>query len=271
MSIFQTIVDKYKDSRQKSFNKKEFKALFLKAVNDGKLTADEIKELEQRKSELGLSDEDIKGIKSEVYLAAFASAKSDTQVTSAEEQELIGIQKYLGLADSQIGPTKKELARLRLLNEIQMGNMPSIPSVANLVLQKGEKIYWFESATLAEEKVIKRNYRGGSSGVSFRIMKGVSYRVGSSRGHIESTTGIVAVSEGDVLISNKRLIFRGDKKSFASKLENILDIQLFTNGVHFSENNKSKPRLIQFSHPGNQDIFGAILSYAINHYGEKTA
>ena len=37
----------------------------------------------------------------------------------------------------------------------------------------------------------------------------------------------------------------------------------------FSEINKNKPRLIEFEKKGNQEIFGAILSSAINHFGEK--
>lgn len=269
MGIFQTLVDKYKDAKQKSLNKKDFKEALLKAAADGKITKEEIDQLEAKKAEYGLTEEDVKGMKAEVFAAAFSATKSDAQVTAEEERELMGIQKYLGLTDGEIQPTKKELARLRLLNEIQRGNMPTIPAVTNLITQKGEKIYWSEPCTLAEEKVIRRSYQGGSQGVSLRIMKGVSYRVGGSRGHLVSETGIVAVSEGDLVLTSKRVIFKGDKKSFAAKLDNILDVQLFSNGFQFSENNKSKPRLLKFNEPGNQDIIGSILSHAINHYGEK--
>jgi hypothetical protein len=269
MGIFQNLVDKYKDAKQKTLNKKEFKSALLQAAADGKLTKDETDELDKKKGELGLTDEDVRGMKAEVFAVAFSATKSDAQVTKEEEKELLDIQKYLGIADSEIEPTKKELARFRLLNEIQQGNMPTIPAVTNLITQKGEKIYWSEPCTLAEEKVIRRSYQGGSSGMSFRIMKGVSYRVGSSRGHLVSETGVVAVSEGDLILTSKRVVFRGDKKSFASKLDNILDVQLFSNGFQFSENNKAKPRLMKFKQQGNQDIIGGILSYAINHYGDK--
>ncbi|MEI6587806.1 MAG: hypothetical protein WCO05_02560 [Candidatus Moraniibacteriota bacterium] len=268
MSIFQTIINKYKDAKQKSFNKKGFKQALLQAVNDGKITKEELGELDKKKSELDLTDEDVRGMRAEIFTTAFAVAKSDEQVTKDEEQELLSIQKYLGLADDEIQSSKKELARLRLLNEIQQGNMPMIP-VTNLIMQKGERAYWVEPATLAEEKVLRRRFEGGSQGMSFRIMKGVSYRVGGFRGHSVSETGIVAVSSGELVITSKRAIFRGNNKSFAVKLDKILDIQLFTNGLQFSENNKSKPRLINFAQQGNQDIIGAILSYAINHYGDK--
>ena len=269
MGIFQTLVDKYKDTKQKSLNKKEFREALLQAASDGKLTKEEIDELDKKKGELGLTDEDTKGMKAEIFAAAFSATKADAQVTKDEEQELLSIQKYLGLADDEIQHNKKELARLRLLNEIQQGNMPTMPPITNLVTQKGEKVYWAEPSILAEEKVISRKYQGGSQGMSFRVMKGVSYRVGGHRGHITSETGVVAVSDGELILTSNRVIFRGDKKSFAVKLDKILDIQLFTNGFQFSENNKSKPRLVKFKEQGNHDIIGAILSFAINHYGDK--
>lgn len=268
MGIFQTIVNKYKDAKQKSFNKKEFKQALLQAVNDGKLTIEEIKELDNKKIKSGLTEDDIRKMKADIFAVAFTVAKEDQQVTRDEEQELKKIQNYLGLADDDIQHDKKELARLRLLNEIQQGNMPTIP-VTNLIMQKDEKAYWVEPATLAEEKVLRRRFEGGSQGVSFRIMKGVSYRVGGFRGHSVSETGVVAVSNGDLIITSKRIIFRGDNKSFAVKLDKILDTQLFTNGLQFSENNRSKPRLIKFVQQGNNDIIGAVLSYSINHYGDK--
>lgn len=265
MGIFQGLVDKYKAAKQKSINKKEFKEGLLKAVEDGQLTADEISELEKRREELGLTEFDVQGMKSEIFTAAFAAAKADTQVTKEEEEELVKIQKYLGLSDDEISLDKKELARLRLLNEIQNGNMPAV-SVSNVVLFKGETPYWVEPVDLIEEKVVRRHYSGGSRGMSFRVMKGVSYRVGGHRGTMTSETGLVVVSSGNMIITSKRIIMTGDRKSFAIKLNNLLNTELFTNAIYLSENGKSSQRLIRFKEKGNHDIIGAVLSYAINHF-----
>lgn len=268
IGIFQTLVNKYKDAKQKIKNKADFKKALLEAVSDGKLTKEEIDNLDQLKQTLGLTDQEVKGMRVDIFAAAFAVAKSDAQVTKEEEQELVGIQKYLGLADSDIEPTKKELARLRLINEIQLGNIPTM-QVKNLLVAKNENVYWVEPSILIEEKVLRRRYEGGSSGFSFRIMKGVSYRVGSSRGYLVNETGNVATSDGELIITSKRVIFRGDKKSFATKIGNILDTRLFTDGFQFSENNKTKPRMVGFKSGNNQEIIGGILSYAINHYDGK--
>jgi len=267
VNLFNSLIEKYKNSKQKSLNKKEFRNLLLEAVSDGKITEEETKGLERKKTELGLTSKEIKDLRIEIYTTAFSAAKSDTQITKDEEKELLKIQNYLGIEDAEIEHNKKELARLRLLNEIQLGNIPEIP-LTNFIKQKGEIARWVELASLLEEKVIRRRYEGGSRGMSFRIMKGVSYRVGGHRGHITSETGIVEVGRGDIVLTNKRIVFRGDRKSFATKLNNILDVRVYTNGAYLSENNKSKPRLIKFQDEKNRDIVGAILTHSINHYEE---
>ena len=258
-TLFHALINKYKDAKQTKLTKKEFRQLLLQAVEDGKLTTSEISELETKKTEFGLTDADVLEIIVEVYTTAFVAAKADKQVTAEEEKELETIQKYLGLSDDEITHDKKELARLRLLNEIQNGNMPAV-ICSNVILFKDETPYWIEPADLIEEKVLRRRYEGGSRGVSVRVMKGVSYRVGGHRGHIVNETGLVSVSSGDLVITNKRISFRGDRKSYAINLDNLLGTELFTNGIYFSENGKQSSRMMRFQQDGNYDIVGAVLS-----------
>jgi len=52
MEILKTIIDRYKAAKQKSLNKKEFREILLQAVNDGKLTKEEIDNLDKRKQNL---------------------------------------------------------------------------------------------------------------------------------------------------------------------------------------------------------------------------
>jgi hypothetical protein len=266
--IINSLIQKYKDRKQKGLNKIEFHKSLMRAVEDGVLTQEEISNLNSRQSELGLTDEDINEFRVSAYVKAFETAKSDGIISEQEENELQQIQKYLGLTDQTISDNKKELSRFRLLAEIQRGNLPEI-NVSGLVTQKGEKVYWSEPAILAETKVVRRRYEGGSQGVSIRIMKGVSYRVGGHRGHLVSDTDTVPVSDGEFIITNKRLIFRGDGKSFAIKLDRILDLRVFTNGLNISEVNKTKPRMVAFKEEKNHDLVGAVLSQAINNFGAK--
>jgi hypothetical protein len=134
------------------------------------------------------------------------------------------------------------------------------------VLQKAERVYWSEQGSLLEERVVRRGYEGGSHGISFRIAKGVSYRVGAHRGHLVTDKAVLPVSSGDLIVTSKRVIFRGDTKSFNFKLDKLLDVQFYSDGVRLMDD-KGKPRLVQFAETGNGDVVGAILSHAVNSYG----
>lgn len=264
MKLLNSLISKYKEMQQNAANKAEFQAMVMAAVSDGKLSAEEIEQINQKKEEFGLTDAQLRDIKVQAFMTAYKVAAGDKRISAEEEKELQAMQEFFGLQEHEVGSTKKDLARFRLLHEIQTGNIPTVP-VENIIMQKGERGLWVEPAHLVEEKVLRRRYVGGSSGASFRIAKGLSYRVGSYRGHSVSETGYVIVSTGDLILTSRRIIFRGDKKSFAIKLENLLDIQIFSNGVHFSENGRGKMRIVKYAQPGNQDILGAIASYAINN------
>ncbi len=268
MSILDKFTEKVKDEYGKIQDKKAFRDTLIGAVSDGELTIDEIAELNKLKDELGLSEKDIKGIRADAYAAALTATKLDGRITQSEVEELENIQNFLKLENTEISNQKEELTRLRLLSEIREGNIPTlIPT--NLITQKDEKVYWIEPSSLLEEQVVNRRYEGGSRGVSFKIMKGVHYRIGGSKGHIVSEKQNVKVSSGQLIITNKRIIFSGDKKSFSTKMDKLIDINLFNNGLRFSEINRNQPRLLTFEKKGNQEIIGAILSSAINHFGEE--
>lgn len=265
MKLLNSLLEKYQASKKKTTDLNNFKISLMQAVSDGKLTTEELNLLTLQKETAGITDDDLKDIKIAAYLSAFTVAKQDKKITESEQNELLEIKKYLNINNAEIQSSEKELARFRLLAEINQGNLPQ-STVANLVTQKDERIYWTEPSVLIEEKVLHRRYEGGSQGFSFRIMKGVSYRVGASRGYFVNETGRVPVSNGEFIITSKRVIFRGDGKTFSFKLDKILDIQLFTNGIYLSEANKSKPRMIKFAQEGNYDVVGAIIAYAINNY-----
>jgi hypothetical protein len=74
------------------------------------------------------------------------------------------------------------------------------------------------------------------------------------------------VSSGDFIVTNKRIIFRGDTKSFNFRFDKLLDVQFYADGVRLTDD-KGKPRLVQFAETGNGDVVGAILSHAVNSYG----
>lgn len=262
MGIFKSVSDKLREMKQRAKNKKQFINNVMQSVQDGELTDAEMDELTGQYKEFGITESELKKIRIAAYVAASKTVKQDGVVSNEEYEKLKKIQQFLKIPDEDIQGTKQELTRLCLINEIQQGNLPAI-TASPVILQKSEKTHWVEPGNLLEERVISRRYEGGSHGVSIRIMKGVSYRVGAHRGHIVSETGIVPVSSGDFVITNKRAIFSGDRKSFSLRIDKLLDLEMFSNGTRLTDD-KGKIRQVQFNKPENTDIVGAVLAQVIN-------
>jgi len=260
--MFGALKAKIHAMKERSANKKIFVQELMKAVEDGQLSLEEVGHLDALQASFNLTASETANARIAAYTRAFAVAKADARVTEEELTDLRRLQSYLGIQDALVQGTQQELARLRLLTEISDGHLPST-TVSGLVLQRSETAHWCEPATLLEERVVRRRYEGGTSGVSIRIMKGVSYRVGGYRGHSVAETGIVPVSTGDLVITSKRIVFNGDRKSFALKFDKLLGVEPYVDGIRLSAAT-GKPRLIQLRSPRNLDLVCAILSQAIN-------
>ena len=117
------------------------------------------------------------------------------------------------------------------------GNLP-------LNLQKGEHIVWaFPGSNYLEDKT-RREYVGGSQGVSLRVMKGVYYRVGAFRGHAVEHTDRVHIDTGFVAITNKNIYFVGPRKSVRLPYSKIVSFEPFSDGIGIMRDTATaKPQL----------------------------
>ena len=151
-----------------------------------------------------------------------------------------------------------------VISDLKNGQIPPLQR-PNFVLQHGEKICWIEPSALEEIKVVGRHYEGGSAGVSFRVAKGVRFNVGRQRGHLVSETAAVTTSRGELVITNQRLAFLGDGKSFAIKLEKLLEIEPGTNGLKFSEGGKAGPKMVRYYNMKKSDVVCEVLNYVFDY------
>jgi tellurite resistance protein len=246
---------------QRFRNRMEFRSHALRAAADGRITASEKKALMALSETLGIEGADLQRVGIDAFATAYKAATRDGVVTEAEEAELLRIQDYFGVTDKMVAKTKLSLARFCLLREISEGQLPVI-QVQGLGLQKKETVHWLETGELLEEKVISRELRGQTSAVSVRIARGVTYRVGASRGQVVEKKGIVSVSSGDLLLTNKRVLFRGNNKGFSTRLDKLLDAEIVGDTVRFMDSS-GKPRVVKLHSDRDIDIFGAILSHTI--------
>lgn len=263
------LLDKIKSALNLNSEKKAkieaLRNVLLSAIADGIITNQEMAVINTECKASGLSPSEITQVCCEAYNSIVSAALADRRVTEHEASALQEIARKLRIPAEVRSQSMGLISSYRTAYEIECGNLPVV-NPGGVVMKRGEVAHWIEPATLLEEKTVSRKYVGGSHGVSFRIMKGVSYRIGASRGRMVSETGIVPVANGYFVITNQRLVFSGDRKSVNAPYTKILDMSLYTDGLNFSLTSRQKPILVKFSNSQNGEIVGALVSYALNHY-----
>jgi hypothetical protein len=105
-------------------------------------------------------------------------------------------------------------------------------------------------ATLLKDVAIRQS-QGGYSGFSFPIGKtGIRYRVGGYRGHsVEVGTKRVPADAGYLLISSRRAVFIGNKKTLDLPYAKLVNLMVFSDGVQFHESNRQTAPAVPRSSP----------------------
>lgn len=81
---------------------------------------------------------------------------------------------------------------------------------------------------------------GGYGGPSFRIAKGVYWRVGAFGAQSQSHEELKELDRGKLTLTNKRLIFAGTKRSNEINLAKIISIEPYSDGIAVRATGKSK-------------------------------
>ena len=97
----------------------------------------------------------------------------------------------------------------------------------SLILKPGEQTIWAGNGQLVEPRRGPGHYAGGSQGFSFRVAKGVRYRVGASRGHfIPGDEVQTVIDQGTVTVTTQRVVFTGSKATREWTFAKLLDTEI---------------------------------------------
>ena len=189
---------------------------------------------------------DFQQAKATFYRALLDRALADEVLTLDEERQLdaIGGALYSAeQADAQATVLRDYRGQF-LIAIVNDGRMPTMDE-PTIILKKGEVQHLVEPASLLKE-VIQREFQAGSRGVSFRVMKGVSYRVGNTRGRmVEVGRSLEAADEGQLAITSQRVVFTGERKSIEVAYAKLLDMNVYTDGIQFHVTNRQTPTMFR--------------------------
>jgi hypothetical protein len=211
----------------------------------------------------GLSPTELERLNLDELRAFLLEVLADDELSVDEEQRMNRVAGALGIGQDLFQSAFDDLMPRLFVARANTGRLPVLPT-ARIVLQRNEVAHMDASADLLKE-VVDREWQSGSSGFSFRIAKGVSYRVGSSRGRMVVIGNRLAVEDSGVLtITSHRGVFTGARRSIEMPYKKLLRLQVFQDGVQFHLSNRKTPPLFRLK-SGLPDTVAAAVTAACQH------
>ncbi|ARS35790.1 hypothetical protein [Pontibacter actiniarum] len=238
---------------------KVYKSSFERAIADGRLTEEEKEFLNKLEADLKLPEALVNSISKEVrsvFVQSYVSSIiADERLSPEEERELEAIAANLNVTLETDEQTKRQLQQLKLYWALENTELPAIQP--DILLQKSERCFisipgvdWHELRTVRH----RTSYSGYST--SFRVAKGFYLRSGSYTPRSYSSDEMKLIDSGTVYLTNKRIIFTGAKKNSNIRLDKILHITPYSDGVEIGKETGKSP-LLQL--PNRADVFCIIL------------
>lgn len=227
---------------------------------DGAITPDEERHLLMIARRHGIDPDTIQEMRAKYARGKYRQVIADNRVTPDEERRMMSVCRSLGVQFQSIVHNSAKYERMRLLGALSAGEVPII-TAPSVFLKSGEVCHYEGRAGLLDERVIDRYFVGASSGWSFRICRGVSYRIGSFRGRPVVQRGVVEVDHGTFFITSQRFIYSGMKKTITIAARKIVDLDLYSDAIAIKAEGRVNTVTIKISDP---ELVGAVASIVVN-------
>ena len=96
---------------------------------------------------------------------------------------------------------------------------------------KSEKLVWVQGDVGYGKTVTRREFRGGSTGYSVRVAKGVYLRQSAFKGHPVSTSSLELVDNGLMGVTTKHIYFAGAQERFRVRHDKIVAYDQYEDGI----------------------------------------
>lgn len=202
------------------------------AVADGTLTPDEVAELEGLRMARDLSHDEVRMAALAIYRAALRDALSDERLTPEEDLHLRRLQADLDLSDEELEADHVQLSRLRFLAQLEGGMLPQIHSPVPLVAH--EVGHWVVRATFADRIALARSV-DDPTGIRLDVGGTDAFRAEGPRDALRPSEAVLPVDMGVLVVSSRRIVFQGVKRTVSIPHARLAAIALYTDGIRAEE------------------------------------
>lgn len=192
----------------------------------------------------GLDQTRVRAMNWTALLAAFDRALVDEVITQPEEDRLTQLADSFGFTQDDFNVALTQYRAPFYIARANDGRLPAFEST-QIMMKRGETAHLETAAAIVKEVQIKE-FRGGSRGMSFRVMKGVSYRVGAFRGQMHVVgTELQVQDQGTLTVTSQRAVFAGARKTVEVSYAKLIGLNVFTDGIQFHVSNRQTPTLFR--------------------------
>lgn len=239
--------------------KAEFREKAKEVLAEGRLTPGKAEQIAKVAAEHAIEDagDDKTMLRREVYNKAVGQAKKYGKLTDVEAAELAKIQKFLALRDDQVEKTQWDLTRLRTLTEIRQGKLPTVAAsnvaLRGVPLEQGEVAHYAVAV-----EALDRPTTGGHTGTMVKWSS--PWTINSSKGHTLPEDGAKAVGEGYLILTNKRLFFKGQGRTAAVKYSPQANVFVYSGGLRLEREIGHTLLKFKTTSDDTAEIVGELLS-----------
>lgn len=124
------------------------------------------------------------------------------------------------------------------------------------ILQKSECLYYAANRVKIYTTKTETTYKAGSRGVSVRLAKGLSYRIGNAKGKRVQEEYEDFAGRGTVAVTSKHIYYFVDDRSTRIPLQKLVSASVYGKRVEFvKEAAQPKPTAFEFDCSEDADIF----------------
>ena len=265
-SAIEKLANQQKANSQSKSHIAGYQQSIIRMLVDLRFDQHEVNALQKQQKGLLLNPKEVHTVHCEIVGNLIEQLFQDGMLTQDELIALDQIKTILKVSNAHL--SVHQLQRVRLAATvigIQNGILPNIePGQSRIYLPADEVLHTQLPCQILDERTY-RQFVGGSSGFSFRIARGVSYRVGSSRGRSIPVTEIVPVDSGTFMVTSKRLSFVGQRQNFGFEWKKIIGIEPMYDGLVIASSSRKKSAIIKYGASDYNEIIEAVILYYLNN------
>lgn len=185
-------------------------------------------------------------------------ALQDERIDDGEIRELERLARGFGLPLANNERTRQLLERYRLYWLIEEGDIPSVE--VGIRLQRGESCYFKAAVAWYEYRSVTKSINYGGITSRVRIAKGIYLSAGSVGAQRLTEDILKLIDLGSLYLTNKRLIFVGNRANKSIRLTQVLNFEPMANGVRIEKEHGKTPFLV---FDDDIDIFSLCLDRSL--------